>query len=380
MDCPHIPNIPYNEFSELVHTKAAAGRLPINGTLEITHRCNLRCIHCYCDRPVSKEEISLAETCKIIDEMAASGCLWLLITGGEPLLRPDFLDIYLHAKKRGLIVTLFTNGTLLTPQVADALQEYPPFAVEISIYGATRETCEKITRVAGSFDRCKKGIDLLLKRGVPLKLKTMLMTLNQHELWDMKKYAQNRGMTFKFDPFLNPKLNGSQNPCRLRLSPKDVLFFDMDDKERAAAWREFCERPPKPVYTEALYACSAGRSSFHITPQGELNICLLVPQPAYDLKIGSFGEGWRDAIPRVLTQTRSQEGSCGNCELKMLCANCSGWAALECGDPEKPVPWLCDVAHLRARTFGFKSGPKDSGTGGELPWKMKSEGLTASPW
>lgn len=251
--------------------------------------------------------------------------------------------------------------------------------MEISLYGATKETYEKITGVPGSFGRCTRGIEMLLERGVPLKLKTMLMTPNQHELWEMKQYARDLGVSFKFDPFLNPKLDGSQKPCKLRLSPQEVLSFDLADEERAAAWREFCEKPPRPADTHALYTCSAGRSSFHITPRGELNICLLVPQPAYDLRRGSFEEGWQEAVPQVLSHDRSEEDTCGRCDLKMLCTTCAGWAQLESGDPEKPVPYLCEVAQLRARTFGFRNNPTDNSMGGEFHWTKKPENLTASP-
>ena len=106
------------------------------------------------------------------------GCRWLLLTGGEPFLRPDFLDIYTNANKKGLLLTLFTNGTLLTPRSADLLAERRPFAIEITLYGATQQTYERITGIPGSYARCRRGIDLLLERNLPLKLKTMVMTLN----------------------------------------------------------------------------------------------------------------------------------------------------------------------------------------------------------
>ena len=137
MDCHHIPQVPYSEFSERIHSKVVETRIPINGTIEITFRCNLRCAHCYCSYESKKEEMSYKEICHIFDEIADAGCLWLVITGGELFLRDDFLDIYTYAKKKGLIITLFTNGTLITPYIADYLKEYSPFAIEISLYGVT---------------------------------------------------------------------------------------------------------------------------------------------------------------------------------------------------------------------------------------------------
>ena len=135
-------------------------------------------------------------------EVTDAGCLWLLLTGGEPLLRRDFLDIYTYAKRKGLILTLFTNGTLITPRIADYLAEWRPFNIEITLYGATQETYERVTGIPGSYARCRRGIDLLLERKLPLNLKTMVMTLNHHELDQMKSLAASLGVQFRFDPIM----------------------------------------------------------------------------------------------------------------------------------------------------------------------------------
>ena len=122
-DCIGIPQLGYGEFSERLHRHLEGQRIPISGSLEVTMRCNLRCQHCYIpieqrashkDQELSQEEIE-----RILDQISDAGCLWLLLTGGEPLLRRDFLDIYIYAKRKGLILTLFTNGTLITPRIAD---------------------------------------------------------------------------------------------------------------------------------------------------------------------------------------------------------------------------------------------------------------------
>src|SRR6185503_239215 len=104
-------------------------------------------------------ELTLDEHRRILDQMAAAGCLWLLYTGGEILARRDFLDIYTHAKRNGFLITLFTNGTMITEKVADYLAEWRPFSVEITVYGRTRATYERLTGVPGSYDKCMRGID-----------------------------------------------------------------------------------------------------------------------------------------------------------------------------------------------------------------------------
>jgi len=351
MDCPHIPIIPYHVFSERIHAKVTKERIPVVGGIELTERCNLKCAHCYIAHDPEKKEMSRKEIFRILDEITDAGCFWFLITGGEPLVRDDFLDIYTYAKKKGLIVTLFTNGTLITPYIADCLKEYFPFTIEITLYGVTKETYEKVTRVPGSFKRCREGIDLLLEKDIPLKLKTMVMTLNKDELWDMKEYAEGLGVEFRFDPMLNPGLDGSKDPCNLRLSPEEVVELDLADKKRLEEWRKFCKKFIGPPQSDNLYLCGAGVSSFHIDSYGQMSVCLMSRYQSYDLLQGSFREGWNIFFPQFLSQKSKNDYKCGQCELISLCGQCPGWAMLENGDPESPVEYLCQVAHLRAEAF-----------------------------
>ncbi len=358
MDCPHIPELGYGEFSQRLHEKIAGQRIPITGSLELTFRCNLRCVHCYVahghDGIPGQEELTTAEICGILDEVVDEGCLWLLLTGGEPLLRPDFLDIYAYAKRKGLLVTVFTNGTLLTPRIADYLADWRPFCVEITLYGWTQETYERITGVPGSHARCMRGIDLLLERGVPLKLKTMLMTLNQHELWDMQAYAESLGVEFRFDPLLNAGLDGSTAPTEFRLPPAEAVAFDLADAKRMETWQKFCDKfVGTPANPEHLYTCGAGLHTFHIGPCGELSACMITRKPHYDLRRGTFRQGWREFLKDVRGQKRARDVTCARCELIALCGQCPGWAQLEHGDQEEPVDYLCQVAHQRAAAFGL---------------------------
>jgi MoaA/NifB/PqqE/SkfB family radical SAM enzyme len=154
VDCPHIPELGYGQFSQRLHDKVAGRRIPLVGSLELTFRCNLRCVHCYVAHGhqgiPGRKELTAGEIRAILEAVVDEGCFWLLLTGGEPLLRPDFLDIYTDAKRKGLIVTLFTNGTLLSPQIADSLAEWRPFVVEVTLYGRTQETYERMMELIGT--------------------------------------------------------------------------------------------------------------------------------------------------------------------------------------------------------------------------------------
>ena len=129
MECPYIPTVSYAQFSERLYEKVAVKRIPINGSFELTFHCNLRCVHCYCNLPLDEQgttdkELSTSEVFDIFDQITDAGCLWLLLTGGECLLRKDFFHIWAYAKKKGLLPTLFTNGTLITREIADFLVEF----------------------------------------------------------------------------------------------------------------------------------------------------------------------------------------------------------------------------------------------------------------
>jgi radical SAM protein with 4Fe4S-binding SPASM domain len=358
VDCPHTPELGYDEFSQRLHERVVSQRVPINGSVELTFGCNLQCAHCYIagdNHPsAARQELGTGEWQRLLDQIADEGCLWLLLTGGEPLIRPDFLDLYLYAKRKGFLLTLFTNGTLLTPRLADSLAEWRPFAVEITLYGRTQATYERVTGVPGSHARCLRGIELLMERDIPLRLKTMLMTLNQHELWDMRAYAEGLGVEFRFDPLLNAGLGGDAAPTKLRLSPPEAVRFDMADPRRMAGWREFCEHfIGPPARSEYLYTCGAGNNTFHIDPYGQLSACIMVRQSSYDLRGGTFRHGWYEFIGNMRQQKRTVDSRCSHCRLISLCGQCPGWAQLEHGDQEQPVEYLCQVAHLRAEALEF---------------------------
>ncbi len=358
--------VSYTDWSSALHRRARGGRLPINATIEVTHRCPLACAHCYNNLPVGDRdalarELSKEELCRIIDELADAGALWLLFTGGEIFARADFLDIYKHAKTRGFLITLFTNGTQITPAIADTLLEWPPFSIEITLYGRTRETYERLTGVAGSFDRCMRGIRLLKERGLPLKLKTVAVTLNRHEIADMQQYAETElGVGFKFDGMINARIDCSHSPLEVRLTPSELVQLDLEDPVREAAWAGLIrERPAttpeavaKPESADTLYNCGGGINAFAIDPEGKLSICVLSQQDSYDLRTGSFAEGWTEFLGRVRAKPASRRTKCTDCGIRQLCSTCAATSELEHGDGETPVDYFCEVAHLRALAVG----------------------------
>jgi len=337
--------------------------VPSIGAIEVTRRCPLKCVHCYNNLPLGDQgaksgELSYEEHCRLIDEITEAGCLWLLYTGGEIFARKDFLDIYTYAKKKGLLITLFTNGTLITPEIADYLAEWRPFSIEITLYGRTSETYEQITGVKGSYQRAMKGIQFLRERGLPLKLKTVVMASNKHEIWEIKRFVEeDLGLEFKFDAMINPCIDCSQKPLAVRLSPQEVVEFDLKDSKRMAEWRRFAEKFNGPASTHELYQCGGGVYSFAIDPYGMLRICVLSCAGSYDLRKGSFRDGWENFLFQIRHQQITKATKCISCEIKAMCGMCPANGELENKDAEEPVDFLCQVAHLRSKALGMPVKP-----------------------
>jgi radical SAM protein with 4Fe4S-binding SPASM domain len=379
-----LETLNYANFSLSLHRKIEGRRIPLGGVIEVTHRCPLKCVHCFNNLPaensqIRSRELSSGELCRVLDEIAEAGCLWLLFTGGEILARKDFLNVYAHAKRKGLLITLFTNGVLVTEEIAAFLAGMPPFVIEITLYGRTPETYERITRVPGSFERCMRGIRLLKDHGLPLKLKTMVVSVNKHEIWEMKRFVEeDLGLEFRFDAMINPRIDASHSPLAFRLTPEEVIGLDLQDPKRMAEWKSFTQKFNGPVHppekADELYHCGAGINSFSIDPYGMLSVCVLSRGDAFDLRKGSFQEGWERFLSKVRHKKITRHTKCTGCEIKAMCGMCPANGELENRDGEEPIDFFCHVAHKRSRALGLSVKPhgeceycRKEGAGARLP-------------
>ena len=353
MVCPSFPELELSEWGKQLLLQLQGRRYPLSGVFELTDRCNLACVHCYINQSAASQaararELSTAQVKGILDQLAAAGCLFLTLTGGEVLLRPDFPEIYRHARQRGILVSLFTNATLLTPRIADLLADFRPLSIEVTLYGATPETCERVTGVPGSFDRCQRGIGLLLERGLPLILKSVLLTTNRHELDGMRLYAEQLGVKFRYDGMLWPRLDKSQAPFDYQLSLQDMVSLDRQDPERRQEWEKVAALfGGQMVRDEYVYSCGAGLHSFHIDSAGQVSICTMSRQPSYDLLQTGFQEAW-ELLGSLRQEKRKLDTACRSCTIGGLCTQCPGWSQAVHGDSETPVEFVCELAHLRS--------------------------------
>jgi radical SAM protein with 4Fe4S-binding SPASM domain len=356
MDCTQTNWLSNKEYLQQFNRKAVEQRIPLSGSIDLTHRCNLNCVHCYLGDKTNfqgdgKKELDTAQWISIIDQFTKAGCLNLLITGGEPLLRKDFAEIYTHAKKNGLLVTVFTNGTLITEKILELFNVLPPRNVEISLYGATTAIYERITGIEGSYGKCLTGIQNLLDYGINLKLKTILMILNRHEFFDIENMAKNYGANFRFDAAIFPCFNGDKTPVRLRVSPKEAIEKEFSNDDRSKQWKDYFERMKGFSLTDTLYICGTGLTNFHIDPYGYLHPCLMVTNLRYDLTGGSFVKGWRNVIPSIRKKKAGAAYTCNQCKKMVLCGFCPAFFELEKGAEDVISEYLCKMGELRFQTI-----------------------------
>lgn len=353
--------ISYGDLVERIQQGNPATRIPLSGSWELTFRCNLRCGHCWVnlparDRAARASELTVPEIQRITDEIAEAGCLWMLLTGGEIFIRPDFPEIYRYMKRAGLVLTLYSNGTAITDRIADLLAELPPKRVEISLYGITARTYQAVTGEP-ALERCLVGVRRLLERKVRLRLKSVVTTDNYDEFLAMRRYVKEElGLEdFYYDPNLNyRKVEGRSGlePARYRVPPEKIVELDRRiDEETGGELRRYYQTAG-PVHSSYVFTCGAGVNSFHIDPYGQLSTCMMVPGYTFDLRSGSFRQGWDEYFPSVIGRKREKSPRCHTCAIASACDNCPGWSLLEHGEFERPVDYLCEINHRRAEVFG----------------------------
>ena len=362
-----LEQLTYGAFSADLHARQAGERVPLNVSIEVTRRCPLECLHCYNNLPMGdleakRREMTKEEHFRVLDELVDMGCFWLLYTGGEIFARKDFLEIYTYAKQKGFLITLFTNGTIVTEEIADYLKEWPPFAIEITLYGRTRETYEALTMIPGSYDRCLRGIKLLKERSLPLKLKTVATSINKHEVMAMRRFAEEElGVEFKMDGQINPRIDCSQSPLAVRLTPEEVVALDMAAPKGRSEYlrlaKHSLENPPGLSQVDTLYFCGGGMNSFAINAYGEIGICIISQQETYSVREAGVRGVWEHSLLHLRQRKRTRITKCDRCQIQALCGMCPANGELESGERETPVDFLCHVAHLRAAVIGVEVPP-----------------------
>ncbi len=324
--------------------RCAEKHIPAVVQIELTNKCNLSCRHCNFVRS-DEADLTTAEVKEIIDQLKHAGTFYLAFTGGEIFTRKDFIEIAEYAKKEGFILVFMTNATLITPEKLEAIKRIGPRNMEISLLGATPETHDYITQVAGSFNRTVEAIKSLTAAGIEVLTKTALMNLNFKEYEEIRTLSTSLGAVPVISPTITPRKDGSSEPQNFLLP-----FEELEEYLPSA--------PSDPDYffrweTRRSLICSAARSTCCISPSGDVFPCVLLPIKLGNLRKQTFSELWHDESNEDLTRIRLLEVSdlteCSSCESQKFCYRCAGVAYLETESFTAPSPSACRQANLKKR-------------------------------
>ncbi len=341
-------------LDEMNHKATALG-IPLSAHLDITWRCNERCVHCYLDHD-APGEMTTAEIKSILKQLAESGTFFLSISGGEPLLRRDCFEILEYARALRFNVKLKTNAVMIGSKEAARLLELGIEQIQISIYSDRPEVHDAITKLPGSLRRSIAAIRRLTDQGLKISITNVLMKQNLQNAKGVQALAQELGVAYVMDPTITPKLNGDRSIMDLGISGKDLQDV-FHTEEFVGSVGEYCA-PTTTVDDDVLdgYSCSAGHTLVYISPFGDVFPCVQFPMPCGNLRTQRFDEVWKQSP--ALTELRTVQvrdlPTCSKCSHVASCTRCPGLAYME-GNMRGPS--TADCAKSEARTAPYPLPP-----------------------
>ena len=360
-------------LTQLMFRKANKDKIPLSGTFELSPLCNFSCRMCYVKqtpeqvRQHTRKMMTLEQWMNLADCAEKAGMLYLLLTGGEPLLWPDFWKLYSYLSQKGFMISINTNFSMINEEAAAKFREMPPSRINITLYGASNETYRKLCGSSDGFERTDRAISLLKDAGIQVKLNCSLTPYNSQDLEQMVKYAEERKLILSVNTYMFPPL---------RKNPESIGINDRFTPEEAAYWNirrlylqrgeerclEFLKRVAEGMaepmgLDESCYdpadgkiRCQAGRASFWATWDGYMAPCGMLPKPKVDLMENDFHEAWEKL--NSYTEKIVLSGICEKCNNRGICHSCAATAMAETGEFHKVSKYLCEMMEAMRKIAG----------------------------
>lgn len=347
---------------QLIRRAEAAG-LPISGTLELLPLCNMNCDMCYVR--LSPEEMkgkgrlrTVEEWTAIARQMQKEGVLFLMLTGGEPLLYPGFRELYCKLKKMGMILTVNTNGTLIDEDWADFFQRYSPRRMNVTLYGGSEETYERLCHYKDGFRKTLNGIRLLKERGIAVKINGSAVQANRQELEKIASVGKQLEVPVNIDCYMMPSVRERDRTYNFgsRLAPEEAAAAELFTRRLKLGEKGCEEYRQRMLWTmehllpeeEPMHmSCRAGKTSFAINWQGQLQPCVMMKEPSVSVFQSGFAEAWRTVSAG--TGAIVLNSRCCSCRLRPLCRTCAACAEMEAGSYDALPEYMCRFAEAAAR-------------------------------
>lgn len=350
----------WGSLSETLVRESIRRRIPISGAFELTSRCNLQCKMCYICQPAREQNIinkerTAKEWIKLAGEARDAGMLFLLLTGGEVFIRKDFKEIYEELSNMGFNINIYTNATLITPQITKWLGRLQPSKISITLYGASPETYQKVCGFADGYKRAVNGIDMLLAEGIVVGLRTTVVMGNAVEFDDLAELADARGIDLGIVNYIAPRREaGCTDPVGNRLSPGDLVEYEEHVQEYNVRTNKqvITDNSTKPGENRIIegqadaYRCKAGKCEFWVGWDGGMHPCGTFNEPVARPFETGFLKAWED-LGKLCKLVPICE-PCQECSIQNYCIKCPARHMLETGCYDKPAPYLCELAKNRA--------------------------------
>lgn len=334
-------------------------RLPYSVLFELTARCNMNCVHCYLQNVHDTKELSYDKIIEIIDILYEKGIVFLTFTGGKILLRKDFVDIYLYAKKKGFLVELFTNGYLFDDKIIDALAEYPPLLVDISLYGASENTYRKVTGLQNAFARVIQNCKKLKKAGIRVSLKSPIIDLTYPEIKDMQMLADKLQIPFVYTFEICNTIDRQDMPKMHQISLNKALEYEFANHykqiqtEGRKSKSNYDEIINELRTNEKVYSCNVAVNSFVVDYNGKMCPCMKLRHRGIKLEKNNYEKIWSD-FKKYSAQIATMDYKCKGCEALYYCDVCPAEMDFLYNDPEYRPENACKCAYIRKAFYENK--------------------------
>ncbi len=327
--------------------KALRLNIPLNAQLDLTYRCNERCVHCYLDHD-DHGEMTTAEIKHLLDEMADAGVFILTLSGGEIFLRKDFFEILEHARRLMFCVKLKTNAVLIREREAARLRNLEIESIQVSIYSHRPEVHDAITLVPGSLKRSVDAIRFLKSQGLKVIIANVLMIQNMADYKGVRALAAELGVECTLDPTVTPMMDGDRAVLGLGVGQNELRQVFRDASLVGDA-DEFCAIPA-PAGEDELNStpCSAGHTACYVSPYGDVFPCVQFPLPTGNVRKQRFVDIWRhsDEMNDVRSIRLKDLPTCSSCSHAGSCTRCPGLAYME-GNMRGPSSQDCEKSFAR---------------------------------
>ncbi len=330
-----------------MNQKALTLGLPISVHLDITYRCNERCVHCYLDHE-DRGEMTTAEIADVLTQLADAGVFFLSLSGGEVLMRRDFFEIVERARQLSFNVKVKTNGVMIREKEAARLRQLGVEQIQISVYSHRPEVHDGITKLPGSLQKTIRAIRFLKSHGLKVTIANVLMAGNFSDQPGVIELAKELEVFYTIDPTITPKMDGDTSTLALRI-PGSELKQVFHNQELVGNVEEFCAPPPAPAEDIMNgFPCSAGHTACYISPYGDVFPCVQFPLPSGNVRRQKFLDIWRDSpqLKEVRSIRARDLPTCSTCAHVGTCTRCPGLAYME-GNMRGPSTADCEKSFQR---------------------------------